>query len=90
MSKYIRENAIVLTAEEDPINVIMARSASVMPCSACGNDMIIRKYQDTFYISCSAFPACKNSIWLPAKVVHLSVSGENCVIVSAMKLSSLY
>ncbi|CAH1389834.1 unnamed protein product [Nezara viridula] len=78
MSKYMGENAIHLADNEDPLNVIMTRTASVMPCNTCGNDMVVRKHQETLYISCSAYPACKNSIWLPSKVMQLSISEESC------------
>lgn len=78
MAKYIQANAIQLTDEEDPLRVIMDRTTAAMPCSVCGIDMVLRKHQETFYLSCSAFPACKNSIWFPSKVVHASISDDNC------------
>lgn len=84
MAKYIRENAVQLNEQNDPLSVIMETTMSVMPCPLCGFDMNLKKHNNTFYLSCSAYPACKSSIWFPSKVALASVSSDHCPTVSLL------
>ncbi|XP_059470353.1 DNA topoisomerase 3-alpha [Neocloeon triangulifer] len=49
-------------------------------CPGCGQDLIVKQKRDgdTFYISCSAYPACRNSIWLPSAVRNVQVTDQTC------------
>jgi len=56
-------------------------------CPNCGEDLILkqRREGDSFYISCSAYPGCRASIWFPAAVRDVQVSDRTCLRVDIVQ-----
>ncbi|CAB3368498.1 Hypothetical predicted protein [Cloeon dipterum] len=60
-----------------PVAVADLKFAS---CPACGHDLIVKQKRDNseFYVSCSAYPACRNSIWFPSVINRVQVTDQTC------------
>ncbi|XP_071455278.1 DNA topoisomerase 3-alpha [Hetaerina americana] len=62
-------------------NGLMGLPKEVMPCSQCQLPMVLRQRKNdanSYFVSCSNFPECRNAIWLPSDVLHVDIAEETC------------
>lgn len=64
-------------------NVDLPADAALMkvrPCPTCGQDMILKQKRtgDGYFVSCTAFPACRTAHWFPGGIRQVHVTDESC------------
>ena len=87
MTKYLEEAAQLPTEIQVPEMPLME---PVLKCPSCGLDMVLRNKREGNgkYISCIAFPSCRNAVWLPGLVEEVELSGETCPEVCSQILTT--
>lgn len=81
LSKYFRAQP---NAVDNNISVLVdALPEYVLKCPACSSGMVLKNRENnTSFISCTAYPACRQVIWLPSKVIDARLAPDTCVQVS--------
>lgn len=89
--RIIEEKALALDASigerfneaprQAPAQQAMAQVQEVFKCPKCGGSMDLKPKRDNngFYIGCSGYPACRNTIWLSDMIRTITVSDEHCL-----------
>lgn len=59
---------------------INGSSIPVCRCQKCGSDMVVKSKKDgrSFFLSCTGFPECRNTVWFPDGVIGAEVSNTVC------------
>lgn len=78
LSKYFRAQP---NAVDNNISVLVdALPEYVLKCPACSSGMVLKNRENnTSFISCTAYPACRQVIWLPSKVIDARLAPDTCV-----------
>lgn len=87
LAERIEEQRQAIENVENEFNIENAVQV-VMKCVKCGNDMILKKRNNnqSYYVSCTGFPECKNAIWLPNSI-ETATTTEHCPNVSELLLN---
>lgn len=80
LSKYLKSRANIV--ENNLNSIVNALPENILKCSSCGSNMVLKHRQNNpSFISCQAYPQCRNAIWFPDKVIDIQLSPDTCVSV---------
>jgi len=82
LGKYLRTQPVAFqnNAQHESMTV-----KNICKCPVCKQtNLVLKKKQNNqgFFITCTGFPTCRNTYWLPPSVIDAQVSDNICSQVS--------